>query len=596
MELKLDILLLDKSGNTIQELNIKKPETYNGLLNIIQTKMKLPDYYDIYYQNENEKIIINSNENYKLAKDILFIYENTDLNKSMFSQKYGQLPPIEKEILDEKYNCIICKEKIKNNMQLMCYQCQNIYHKKCLEDWENRCKLDNKTFSCPKCKYELSLIKWKAKVNYEDEKYYEANMLVELNKNKNKIKENIDNNIYDNYKDKYNILKNEYYKYIENTSNLLKNIFYKSIGIIALINANNIKKDISAFNNINEIYNNILNNFKIIENFVGHQINNKQNKNEKNINKINITNNLPIFSQSSGNCGKGIKSFDTTNYIQQKTIDCDNTSLNNNIVMTNVSSNASYDIPTRFEISNTIDKNNSKFRTGDITKIKDNNTNSAYNITSTKVNVDNITYSSNPVEYNNNPHSTTTTTTTITYTTKVLKSNDYEINPTYKDSAINENETKIIYSTKPVKFNNNPYTTTTTTTIIRPFTTTTNKILQSNVNVINPTYKVSPGVIDDAVDVTYSSNSIEKHNNHHNRTKSTKILTPYTTTTTKILKSDFNVINPTYKNTPSVLDDDPVDVTYSSNSIEGNNNQHISTIPIKTMRPFTIVNTKYPEF
>ena len=62
------------------------------------------------------------------------------------------------------------------------------------------------------------------------------------------------------------------------------------------------------------------------------------------------------------------------------------------------------------------------------------------------------------------------------------------------------------------------------------------------------------------------------------------------------MKSDFNVINPTYKNTPSVLDDDAVDVTYSSNSIEGNNNQHISTIPIKTMRPFTIVNTKYPEF
>ena len=279
MEFKLDILLVDNSGNTIQELNIKKPETYQELLNIIQTKMKLPEYYNMYYQNEKEKIIINNHETYKLAKDIFFIYENNDFNKSIFSLNYGQLSAKDKEILDEKYNCIICKEKIKNNKQLMCYQCQNIYHKKCLEDWENRCKLNNKNFSCPKCKYELSLIKWKAKVNYEDEKNNEANMLVELNKNKNKIKQNIDNNMYDDYKDKYNILKNEYYKYIENTSNLLKNIFHKSIGIIALINTDNIKKDIRVFNNINEIYANILNNFKIIENFVGHQINNKKSKN-----------------------------------------------------------------------------------------------------------------------------------------------------------------------------------------------------------------------------------------------------------------------------------------------------------------------------
>ena len=594
MEFKLDILLVDNSGNTIQELNIKKPETYQELLNIIQTKMKLPEYYNMYYQNEKEKIIINNHETYKLAKDILFIYENNDFNKSIFSLNYGQLSAKDKEILDEKYNCIICKEKIKNNKQLMCYQCQNIYHKKCLEDWENRCKLNNKNFSCPKCKYELSLIKWKAKVNYEDEKNNEANMLVELNKNKNKIKQNIDNNMYDNYKDKYNILKNEYYKYIENTSNLLKNIFHKSIGIIALINTDNIKKDIRVFNNINEICANILNNFKIIENFVGHQINNKKSKNEKNINKINITNNVPIFAQPSGNCGKGIKSFDTTNYNQQKANDCDNTTLNNNIVMTNLRSNDSYEIPT-----NIINANNSQFRLGGKTKIKDNNIISAYNITSTKDNVDNITYSSNPVEYNNNPHSTTTTTTTtITYTTKVLKPNDYEINPTYKDSTINDNATDIIYFDEPVIFNNNPsYTTTTTTTIIRPFTTTTTKNLQSNVNITNPTYKVSPDSSDDAVDVTYSPNSIENHNNHHSRTKSTKILKPFTTTTTKILKSDFNVINPTYNDSPDVPDN-AVDVTYSSNSdsIERNNNQHTSTTTTTTLRPYEIANTKFPMF
>ena len=173
MELKVDIILLDKSGNTIEQLNIKKPETYYEFLNIIKTKMNLPEYYKIYYQNGNEKIIINNSDNYKLAKDILFIHECNSIN-------YEELPGFEQELLDEKYNCIICKEKIKNNKQLMCYQCQNIYHKKCLEEWENRCKIENKTFSCPKCKYELPLIKWKAKVNYEDEKNNEANMLAEF--------------------------------------------------------------------------------------------------------------------------------------------------------------------------------------------------------------------------------------------------------------------------------------------------------------------------------------------------------------------------------------------------------------------------------
>ena len=115
--------------------------------------MKLPENYNIYYQNRNEKIIINNNENYKFAKDVLFIHENIDLKASTYSMNYGYLPKVEQEILDVKYNCIICKEKIKVNKQLMCYHCQNIYHKKCLEEWENRCKLENKTFSCPKCRY-----------------------------------------------------------------------------------------------------------------------------------------------------------------------------------------------------------------------------------------------------------------------------------------------------------------------------------------------------------------------------------------------------------------------------------------------------------
>ena len=161
-------------------------------------------------------------------------------------------------------------------------------------------------------------------------------MLVELNKIKNKYKENLDNNIYDNYKDKYNILRNEYYMYIENESNLLKNIFNKSIGIISLINNDNIKKYDKDFNNFNEIYNNIFTNLKILENCISNKINDNQKLNENNINKINISNNLPINSKSSRNLGVGIKSFDMPNYYQQKNIDYEKSIFNNNIIKTNM--------------------------------------------------------------------------------------------------------------------------------------------------------------------------------------------------------------------------------------------------------------------
>ena len=63
------------------------------------------------------------------------------------------------------------------------------------------------------------------------------------------------------------------------------------------------------------------------------------------------------------------------------------------------------------------------------------------------------------------------------------------------------------------------------------------------------------------------------------------------------MKSDFNVINPTYNDSPDVPDN-AVDVTYSSNSdsIERNNNQHTSTTTTTTLRPYEIANTKFPMF
>ena len=86
MEERIDLLLFDNSDKLIEEINIRKPKTYYELLDTIkETMKKLPQYYNIFYQKENENVIINNNEQYKLTKDILFIHEVNNLEESIFS-------------------------------------------------------------------------------------------------------------------------------------------------------------------------------------------------------------------------------------------------------------------------------------------------------------------------------------------------------------------------------------------------------------------------------------------------------------------------------------------------------------------------------
>jgi hypothetical protein len=254
MEERIDLLLFDNSDNLIEEINIKKPKTYYELLDTIKATMKkLPQHYNIFHQKENENVIINNNEQYKLTKDILFIHEVNNLEESIFSLNYNKLSESKQEILDEKYSCYICDENIKDK-QLICYQCQRIYHKRCLEDWNERCKKQKTNFSCPKCKYELPLKNWKEKVNYKDERNNEAKRIDELNKIK--FRENINNNINRISDKKYNDLKNEFEKNMDNISKIFKNIFNKTSEISLLIDNNNNYNNI-IFNNPNEIYNKI---------------------------------------------------------------------------------------------------------------------------------------------------------------------------------------------------------------------------------------------------------------------------------------------------------------------------------------------------
>ena len=285
MEEKLNIFLFDKSKNLVENIKLKKPKTYYELLDTIKINMKhLPEYYDMFYLNQNEKIIIKNEETYQKVEDNLLIYElnnKNDINDSIFTENYNELSESKQNILDEKYNCKICEENIKNCNPLICYQCQNIYHKNCLEIWDNKCKTQNNNFKCPKCTYELPLNQWKEKINYEEERNNAAYIMNELNKIK--IKEKDNNNINEINLEKYNQLKTDYERNIENISKMFKRynennsklfeiIYNKCKGIMLLIDNYKINNnDKIKFNNDNEIFNEILNNLKTFENYIKDQ-------------------------------------------------------------------------------------------------------------------------------------------------------------------------------------------------------------------------------------------------------------------------------------------------------------------------------------
>ena len=265
MEEKIDLLLLDNSNNLIEERNVPKPSTYNELKSIIKIYFKnSPDYFKVSFRNEfNNEIIINNEEDYKSSKDILFIHQINNVNKlqeSIYALNYDKLSESKQDILDEKYNCNICEVNIKNEKPLFCYRCQKLFHRKCLENWNEKCIQLNNIFSCPKCKYELPIKDWKEKLNYDDERINEVNIMKEL---VNKDQAN-------------NEIKSEYTIFKLNTFNTYENILNKINKINSLFEKNEDKIE----NNINEINqynisNKIFNKLDIIE------------KSIKNFNKIN---------------------------------------------------------------------------------------------------------------------------------------------------------------------------------------------------------------------------------------------------------------------------------------------------------------------
>ena len=235
MSAHLEIYLLDKSNNIIEEINLIRPNSFEELISNLKYNLKkLPKYYKIYNISEkNEEIIINNNEQYSIVKDILFIREiehihNNNLKQSIFERNYNKLPESKQLLLDEKYNCFICSMSIKNEKPLFCYICQKIFHEKCLVSWDTKRKSQNEKFTCPNCRSDFPLEKWKKKLDYEDNRKNEAENMNLINKLKS-------------YINKQNYIIKKYNDYIEKTFDIFKNVLKKLEIIKSFLNVKNDK-------------------------------------------------------------------------------------------------------------------------------------------------------------------------------------------------------------------------------------------------------------------------------------------------------------------------------------------------------------------
>ena len=290
---KIDIFLLDKLNNLIEEINIIRPKTYEILNQTLKNNLKnLPEYFKLFYPSSNNtEIEIHSDEEYQLLKDTLFIrqLEKIDLQQSIFDIAYNKLDESKRDIFDEKYNCFICSENIKHENPLFCYVCQKIFHFKCLEDWSLKKEKENEKLKCPYCKKELPLNEWKQKLDFEDNRKNDAEIINQL-KRDNLIK----NEIFDKFKE-----------FKSNTSYLLKSILNKISELIKIIkNAQNNKlndyiKELSDDNidlQIDNISNIFFEEFNIIEEYIKNTkgLKNLENNNAIKDNKILMVPEKPI--------------------------------------------------------------------------------------------------------------------------------------------------------------------------------------------------------------------------------------------------------------------------------------------------------------
>ena len=236
---RIDIFLLDGSNNIKEELNIKKPNTYNELITKLSKNYNnITEKYELLiFSESNEEIIINNDETFNKIDDLIFIRHIDAISSNLsIIDKYCNLFSKSKfDLSEEKYMCILCSIIINNENPFLCYKCQKILHEKCLKEWNEKCKSQNKILFCPNCLNILAIENWNKKLEHIDNlkenedlinKLYECKLRSNMNKNLNIIKDKKLKEIKNN-KRKQSKLLQKYEKYIEKSIHIFKSILNK---------------------------------------------------------------------------------------------------------------------------------------------------------------------------------------------------------------------------------------------------------------------------------------------------------------------------------------------------------------------------------
>ena len=341
----INVYLLDNSNFVKEEINIIKPKSYQELSIQIKQKLKnIPENYETFILYKNNEIKINNEENYNIIDDIIFLREidQNVLEQSLFDINYNLLSESNQQKLDEKYDCILCSIIIKNENPYLCYKCQNIFHEKCLKDWDNKCKLQNKNLFCPNCRNELPIENWNKKLDHENSRKDSSILINKINELKlnneiknEKIKELKNNNLI-----QFEMIK-KYEKYFKKTSKIFKDILTKINSMyesFELKTNQKLEDLINEYQLLNtEIINiNIEDIFKVIDeeldNLKNYIINNKIDRDG-----INLVNNI---------------NKENDFMIKNKNLNKDNTIIKNDF--NRLSQNIRYDM----KINNELDNNN----------------------------------------------------------------------------------------------------------------------------------------------------------------------------------------------------------------------------------------------
>ena len=185
MSKNLKIILVDDDLKEIKQFIMPKPKLFEEVQAFIEKNISKNTI--ILNNLGNDKYIVKTQKDYEYASYYNQIYVrkiesgSEDLTLSLFTRNLNKLPESKQDIITEKYTCSICLELIKDENPFFCYVCQKIFHHKCLENWEKQQKEKNKKLSCPNCRNELPLNKWKEKLDFKEARENDANIMSQMN-------------------------------------------------------------------------------------------------------------------------------------------------------------------------------------------------------------------------------------------------------------------------------------------------------------------------------------------------------------------------------------------------------------------------------